>query len=215
MCNNSKSQGKRSGSNGTDIWKGPTQEDNNEFEQMPRVIRNNIPIRHDDSRWSIFGAVCVKSRQQSSAVQAQVSTRITGKERLGRLVQLLAQLYSHRGQTSHPSGRMDNSNRQEMDMVYYNSSTDDLHRIEKGKVHHYLRTANYRRTRSSTSYDLAWEEDLLPTFKRGAPTSVLTNTNTKVNKQRRCSICQRTASTNRFLGIPRHMGRDMDVGKHR
>ena len=65
---------------------------------------------------------------------------------------------------------------------YYNSSTDDLHRIEKRKVHHYLRTANYRRTRSSTSYDLAWEEDLTPTFKRGTPTSVLTYTNTKVNK---------------------------------
>jgi hypothetical protein len=65
---------------------------------------------------------------------------------------------------------------------YYNSSTDDLHRIEKGKVHHFLRTANYRRTRLSTSYDLAWEEDLLPTFKRGAPPFVLTYTNTKVNK---------------------------------
>ena len=65
---------------------------------------------------------------------------------------------------------------------YYKSSTDDLHRIEKGKVHHYLRTGNYRRTRSSTSYDLAWGEELLPTFKRGAPTSVLTYTNTKVNK---------------------------------
>jgi len=65
---------------------------------------------------------------------------------------------------------------------YYNSSTDDLHRIEKGKVHHYLRTANNRRTRSSTPYDLAWEEDLIPTFKRGALTSVITYTNTKVNK---------------------------------
>jgi hypothetical protein len=66
---------------------------------------------------------------------------------------------------------------------YYNSSTDDLHRIKKGKVHHYLRTAKYRCTRSSTSYDLAcWEEDLLPTFKRGAPTSVITYTNTKLNK---------------------------------
>ncbi len=61
-------------------------------------------------------------------------------------------------------------------------STDNLHRIEKGKVHHYLHTANYRRTRLSTSYDLAWEEDLTPTFKRGTPTSVLTYTNTKVNK---------------------------------
>jgi hypothetical protein len=59
---------------------------------MPRVIRNNIPIRHDDSQWLISGAVCVQSRQQSSMVQVQVSTRITGKERLGRLVQLLARL---------------------------------------------------------------------------------------------------------------------------
>ena len=33
--------------------------------------------------------------------------------------------------------------------------------------------------------------------------------------ERRCSICQRTASTYRFLGIPQHMGRDMDVGKQR
>jgi hypothetical protein len=65
---------------------------------------------------------------------------------------------------------------------YYKSSTNDLHRTEKGKVYHYLHTANYRRTRSSTSYELVWEEDLRPTFKRGAPTSVLTLTNTKVNK---------------------------------
>jgi len=62
MCNNSKSQGKRPGRNGTDPWKGPRQKNNKEFEQMPRVIRNNIPIRHDDSRWSISGAVCVRSR---------------------------------------------------------------------------------------------------------------------------------------------------------
>ncbi len=65
---------------------------------------------------------------------------------------------------------------------YYKSSTDDLHRIEKGNVYHYLHTVNYRWTRSSTSYEQVWEEDLLPTFKRGAPTSVLTLTNTKVNK---------------------------------
>ena len=45
-----------------------------------------------------------------------------------------------------------------------------------------MHTANHRRTRSSTSYDLVWEEDLLPTFKRGAPTSILTYSNTKVNK---------------------------------
>ena len=84
---------------------------------MPRVTRNNIPIRHDDSRWLISGAVCVRPRQQSNTVQVQVSTRLTRKERLVGLVQLLAQLYSHRGQTSHPSGSMDNSNPQEMDMV--------------------------------------------------------------------------------------------------
>jgi hypothetical protein len=65
---------------------------------------------------------------------------------------------------------------------YYKSSTGDLHRIKKGKVYHYLHTANYRQTRSSTSYDLAWEEHLTPTFKRGAPTSDLSLTNTKVNK---------------------------------
>jgi hypothetical protein len=63
---------------------------------------------------------------------------------------------------------------------YYNSSTDDLHRVEKGKVYHYLRTENYRITRSSTLYNLAWEKDLTTNFKRGAPTSVLTYTTTKV-----------------------------------
>jgi len=65
---------------------------------------------------------------------------------------------------------------------YYKSSTDDLHRIEKGKVYHYLHIVNYRRTRLSTSYDLVWEEDLPTTFKRGPPISVLTYTNIKVNK---------------------------------
>jgi len=65
---------------------------------------------------------------------------------------------------------------------YYKSSTNDLHRIEKGKVYHYLHSANDRCTRSSTSYELVWEEDLLPTFKRGTPTSILTFTNTKVTK---------------------------------
>ncbi len=119
MCNNSESQGTRPGCNGTDNWKSPRQEDDMEFEQMPRVIRNNIPIRHDDSRWSISGAVRIQSRQQSSAVQVQVSLRITVKEKLGHLVQLLARLYSHRGQTSHPAGSMANSNPQEMDMVLY------------------------------------------------------------------------------------------------
>ncbi len=34
----------------------------------------------------------------------------------------------------------------------------------------------------STSYDLVWEEGLLPTFERDAPTSVLTLTNMKVIK---------------------------------
>jgi hypothetical protein len=63
---------------------------------------------------------------------------------------------------------------------YYKSSTNDLHRIKKGKVYNNLHTANCKQTRSSTFYDLVWEEDLLPTFKRGAPTSVLTLTNTKV-----------------------------------
>jgi hypothetical protein len=105
------------GCNGTDNWKSSRQQDDTEFEQMPRVIRNNIPIRHDNSRWSISGAVRIQSRQPSSAVQVQVSLRITVKERLGRLVQLLARLYSHQGQTSHPSGSMANSNPQEMDMV--------------------------------------------------------------------------------------------------
>ena len=57
---------------------------------MPRGPRNNIPIRHDDRGWVIFGAVCVQSRWQSIAVQVQVSTRITRKERLGSMVQLLA-----------------------------------------------------------------------------------------------------------------------------
>jgi len=33
--------------------------------------------------------------------------------------------------------------------------------------------------------------------------------------QRRCPISQRTASTNRLLGIPKNMGRDMDVGRYR
>ncbi len=98
---------------------------------------------------------------------------------------------------------------------YYNSSTDDLHRIEKGKVHHYLRIANYRRTRSSTSYDLAWEEDLLPTFKRGAPTLVLTYTNTTVNKLNKGVPFAKGPLLPTVLGIPGHMGRDMDVGKHR
>ncbi len=65
---------------------------------------------------------------------------------------------------------------------YYKSSTNDLHRIEKRKVYHYLHMANYRQTRLSTSYELVWEEGLLPTFKRGAPTFVLSLTNTKVNK---------------------------------
>jgi hypothetical protein len=32
MCNNSKSQGKRPGSNGTDIWEGPQQKDDKKFE---------------------------------------------------------------------------------------------------------------------------------------------------------------------------------------
>ncbi len=48
---------------------------------------------------------------------------------------------------------------------YYNSPTDNLHRIKKGKVYHYRHIATYRRTRSSSSYDIAREEGLTPTFK--------------------------------------------------
>jgi len=33
--------------------------------------------------------------------------------------------------------------------------------------------------------------------------------------QQRCPISQRTAPTNRLLGIPKNMGRDMDVGRYR
>ena len=53
------SQGKRPGCNGTDIWKGHRQEDDKELEQMPRVVRNNILIQHDDSRWTVSEAVRV------------------------------------------------------------------------------------------------------------------------------------------------------------
>jgi len=56
---------------------------------------------------------------------------------------------------------------------YYNSPTDNLHRIEKGKVYHYWCIATYRHTRSSTSYDIAREEDLTPTFKRMSEMKVL------------------------------------------
>jgi len=65
---------------------------------------------------------------------------------------------------------------------YYNRAADNLHRIEKGKVYHYQRIATHRRTRSSLSYDIASEENLTPTFIWGTPTSVLTYTNTRVNK---------------------------------
>jgi hypothetical protein len=44
MRNNSESNGKRPGCNGTDSWNGHRQEDDKEPEQMPRVIRNNILI---------------------------------------------------------------------------------------------------------------------------------------------------------------------------
>ena len=148
---------------------------------MPRVIRNNILIRHDDSRWPVSGAVYVRSRQQSSAVQIQISTRITGKERLDAWFNFWHD-YTDTGDKLHtPLGAWLTTTHRRW-LWYYNSPTDDLHRIEKGKVHHYLRTAHYRRTRSSTSYDIAWEEDLRPTFKQGTPTSMLTSTNTRVNK---------------------------------
>ena len=62
------------------------------------------------------------------------------------------------------------------------SSNDDLHQIENRKVHHYLHTTNYQRTRSTTNYELVWVEDISPTFKRGTPTSVVNFTNMNVNK---------------------------------
>ncbi len=65
---------------------------------------------------------------------------------------------------------------------YYESSNNDLHQIENGKVHHYLHTMNYQRTRSTTNYELVWVEDISPTFKRGIPTSVVNFTKMNVNK---------------------------------
>jgi hypothetical protein len=84
---------------------------------MSRGPRNIIPLTHDDSQWALFGAVRVRYRRQSLAVQVQVSTGITHKERLGSMVQLLAKLYSHQGQTSEPPGDMGGSDSQKMDMV--------------------------------------------------------------------------------------------------
>ncbi len=72
MCiNPAAPQGKRPGCHGTDNWKEPQQKYNNEFEQMSRGLRNNIPLRHDDIQWAIFGAVCVRSRRQRFAVQVK------------------------------------------------------------------------------------------------------------------------------------------------
>jgi hypothetical protein len=99
---------------------------------------------------------------------------------LGGLVQLLARLYSHQGLHTPLGAWITPTHRRWI--WYHKSSTEDLDRIKKGKVYHYLHSANDRRTRSSTSYELVWEEYLLPTFKRGAPTSVLTFTNMKTTK---------------------------------
>jgi hypothetical protein len=59
MCINPAPQGKRPGCHGTDNWKETQQKYNKEFEQILRGLRNNIPLRHDNSQWAIFGAVCV------------------------------------------------------------------------------------------------------------------------------------------------------------
>jgi hypothetical protein len=65
---------------------------------------------------------------------------------------------------------------------YYDRSSNDLQQIKDRKVHHYLPASNHHRTRSTTIYGLILEEDISPTFKRGAPTSFVRFTNTTTNR---------------------------------
>jgi hypothetical protein len=86
---------------------------------MLRSLRNNFSLGHDNGQWAVFGTVHIQSRRESHAVQVQVPIRNPRQERLGSMVQLLARLHSHWGQTTHPSGEMDRSNPQKMDMVLW------------------------------------------------------------------------------------------------
>ncbi len=98
----------------------------------------------------------------------------------------------------------------------YESSNDDLHRIENGKVYHYLHTTSYRQTRSATKYELVWVEDISPTFMRGTPTSVVNFINTNVNKLNEgVPFAKGPCVPADFLGILKHVGKDLDVGKYR
>jgi hypothetical protein len=65
---------------------------------------------------------------------------------------------------------------------YYDSSSNDLQGIKDGKVHHYLPASDHCQTRWTKTYRLIWEEDISPTFKRGAPTSMVGLTNKTINR---------------------------------
>ncbi len=65
---------------------------------------------------------------------------------------------------------------------YYDHSSNNLQLIEDGKVHHFLPASNHCQTRSTMTYGFIWEEDISPTFNRGAPTSIVRLTNTTVNR---------------------------------
>ena len=74
---------------------------------------------------------------------------------------------------------------------YYESSNNDLYRLENGKVNHYR------------------VEDIPPTFKRGAPTSVVNFTNTNVNKPN-AGVPLATGPR-----VPTDFWKEVDVGKYR
>jgi hypothetical protein len=65
---------------------------------------------------------------------------------------------------------------------YYDCSSKDLQRIKVGKFHHYLPASDHCQTRLTTTYQLIWEEDISPIFKRGAFTSVVGLTNNTINR---------------------------------
>jgi hypothetical protein len=98
---------------------------------------------------------------------------------------------------------------------YYDRSSNDLQQTKDGKFHHYLPTSNHRQTRLTTTYRLIWEEDISPTFKRGAPTSIVRFPNTTINRLNKgAPLAKGPLLPTDFLGFPKHVGRDADVGRY-
>ncbi len=92
--------------------------------------------------------------------------------RLGWLYELLACLHNHKGETQGALGQMDKSN-PPIWTWYYRQEGNKLYHISGDRIKHFQWATGWQCTRSTTAYQLTWEETSTSKYPCGVPTSVI------------------------------------------